>query len=105
MWSLRAEVPDQSYLPFMDELMKMVRSEVADCAQKAYLTLPGVDAQRIFFFSTEGELAQFVAARGWKRAANGDVVLSEEVKKKHEVPTREVIRTTLHYAREMERII
>ena len=70
LWAARADVPDESYLFFMDQLMSTLRGEVAECLDAAYEHMPVADAQRMLFMQTPAELEAFAQDKGWHMKNN-----------------------------------
>merc|ERR1712100_283285 len=82
------------------------RNEVASCSERAYPHLVTKQACKLFMFE-ENELVEFSKARGWK--IEGDRIVfpepEEEEEDKGGIPANKVIKRTLLYAKELERIV
>ncbi|KAJ1564223.1 hypothetical protein HK096_009056 [Nowakowskiella sp. JEL0078] len=106
VWNARASVPVEEYLFFFDILMDTIRDEIASCSEKAYQSLPITDAITLLYFKTTEEVLKFAEQRGWKVDKLTKKILFEEFDiDAAEIPTSKVIRQTLGYARELERIV
>ncbi|KAM0750159.1 hypothetical protein T439DRAFT_302081 [Meredithblackwellia eburnea MCA 4105] len=57
--------PSFAFAPFVASLVDTVRAEIAACDEKAYETLPLVDAKTLLFFESEGEVREFAKKRDW----------------------------------------
>jgi len=102
--SARADVPHELYLSFMDILMDTIRDEVADCSERAFHSLPLSEIQKLLQFQDPRELKEFVNKRSWD--LNGSVVTFHKTETaKTEIPSMQLIRETLTYAKELERIV
>jgi len=106
LWNARADVPADTYTFFMDILMDTVRSEIAECSEKAYKSLSVSEAQKSLLFSSSNDLVEFAKKREWE-VSNGHILFTFEDKKKAkaEVPSLKLIHQTLAYAKELERIV
>eukprot|EP00163_Fabomonas_tropica_P032871 TRINITY_DN841_c0_g1_i1.p1 TRINITY_DN841_c0_g1~~TRINITY_DN841_c0_g1_i1.p1 ORF type:complete len:269 (+),score=64.31 TRINITY_DN841_c0_g1_i1:316-1122(+) len=104
VWAARHETPDASYSFFMGPLMKTIREEAADCAEHAYKSLSANAALSMLHCENADELSAFAQTRGWT-IDNGIVNFHTDEKADREIPTKKVIEDTLHYARELERIV
>lgn len=125
--SSRAMVPASEYLIFMDILMETIREEIADSMEAAYdsrLSLERV--KTLLFLEKDQDVVDFVSAKNKKSKRmwsitqdNGvsKIVDFSLVKQRHhqtmvtetsssyEESSRQLIKKTLSYAKEMERII
>jgi len=114
VFKAKADVPSQTYVFFMDLLMQTVRNEIADCIDKAYTSLRISELQKILGFHDLTSTKQFIQERNWKITnVNGveQVTPKEEVhlppsqQDKSGLPALKLIRQTLSYAKELERIV
>jgi len=103
--SAKNNVPDQSYLYFMEKLVSTVRDEIASCSERAYKQLSVSEAQKLMLFSSAKEALQYAEERGWK--VDGNMVYFDEQAQNgmKDVPAIELMNHTLTYARELERIV
>eukprot|EP00164_Ancoracysta_twista_P001715 GFYU01002249.1.p1 GENE.GFYU01002249.1~~GFYU01002249.1.p1 ORF type:complete len:267 (-),score=100.14 GFYU01002249.1:225-1025(-) len=102
-------LPDPSYSTFMDTLLSTVRNDVAECSAAAYESLDKQSAQSLFMFSNEKDLAAFIADNGWEMKGsrvyfNADMDVKDSGSKL-QIPSLNVIKETLSYAKELERIV
>ncbi|KAI8804648.1 COP9 signalosome [Cladochytrium replicatum] len=104
VWKNRSNVPAEEYLFFIDILMKTIRHEIASCSEKAYSSLPISDAATLLYITSQEDLLSFVKERNWL-ADQQKVFFTEEDSKAHEIPAGKIIRQTLNYARDLERIV
>ncbi|RWR97520.1 26S proteasome non-ATPase regulatory subunit 8 A [Cinnamomum micranthum f. kanehirae] len=106
--SARQTVPHETYVYFMDLLAKTVRDEIAGCSEKAYDYLSINDAKQILMFSSDQELSEYIEKEHSKwEIKNGCVFFqkAEETAPCKEIPSLQLIKQTLSYARELERIV
>ncbi|CAN8075445.1 unnamed protein product [Agarophyton chilense] len=99
--------PHAAFNLFVDMLMITVREEIAACCERAYEMLECDAARRMLSISSEAELNEFCAQRGWRVA--GSVISfadQEEVSAAiDQVRSEDFITRSLQYARELEQII
>lgn len=99
--------PHPSFNFFVDNLMITVREEIADCSQKAYTSLAADSAMRMMSIASEEELQEFCEGRKW-RLEGGFIYFSAKDAGKgdvEQIPSSEMIKRSLVYARELEQII
>jgi len=100
-------VPDPLYNLFVDNLMLTVREEIAACSERAYSSLATGVAQKMLSLPTEAELAAFCENRGW-RIEDSMILFSDKGDtgpSMDQVPSMELIKRSLEYAKELEQII
>lgn len=103
----KISVPDPSFGFFVDNLMVTVREEIAGCSERAYSKLPLESAQRLLSISSNAELIEFCESRGW-RIEDGTIHFwnnADMGPSMDQVPSEELIKRSLEYARELEQII
>lgn len=101
---LRENVPAESYGFFTDILMVTLREEIGACCEKAYVSLPIPDAQRILFLKTPAELHDYIQTHNW--TIEGDKVFFPKAEKvSNSVDPNKLISQTLEYALELEKIV
>eukprot|EP01098_Paradermamoeba_levis_P003785 TRINITY_DN1677_c0_g1_i1.p1 TRINITY_DN1677_c0_g1~~TRINITY_DN1677_c0_g1_i1.p1 ORF type:complete len:275 (-),score=91.71 TRINITY_DN1677_c0_g1_i1:29-853(-) len=98
------DLPDSNGSYYMEILMETVRDQIASCSEKAYEHLSLNSARKLMSFSNEKELVEYAEKRGWV-IQGGQIVFKNDEKVKLEIPNTEVIRQTLSYAKELERIV
>lgn len=104
----RASAPDKAYLPFLDKLNESIRDEVADCMEGSFAPVAVAEAGKLLFISDGDDAVRaFAAKRGWTVTDGGDVVFKAagEVSHKDTENSFTLIRRSLQYAGEMERIV
>ncbi|KAF5478048.1 26S proteasome non-ATPase regulatory subunit 8 homolog A-like [Juglans microcarpa x Juglans regia] len=106
--SARQTVPHETYVYFMDLLVKTVRDEIAGCSEKAYDYLSINDAQQMLLFSSNQELLEYVKEDHPEWEIKNKLVYFQKAKESapcKEIPSLQLINQTLSYARELERIV
>ncbi|ODH50552.1 hypothetical protein GX48_03370 [Paracoccidioides brasiliensis] len=58
-------VPSEDFGIFSSVLVGTIRSEIADCSEKAYPSLPISNGKNLLFLDSEGAVVEFAQARGW----------------------------------------
>lgn len=101
-------IPHPCFAYFVNKLMDTVREEIAACCERAYKSLPMASVVSMLSLSDGQEgVTQFCEMRGW------DVSDTRVVFGKHDngavcmedVPSGEMIKRSLEYAKELEQII
>ncbi|KAJ2060978.1 regulatory particle non-ATPase [Coemansia sp. S146] len=106
VWQARAEVPTPEYLFFMDILMATIRNEVASCVEKSYLNLPFDDAKSVLFFTSMDELLRFAQERRWAVSPSEKrITFPSTTENTRMFQGEAIMKQTLTYARELERIV
>jgi len=100
----RADVPDETYTFFMDILMDTIRDEVADCSERAFHTLPVSETQKLLQLSDAQKFQEYVQERNWDVNAS-TITFHKPESSKTEIPSMQLIREALLYAKELERIV
>ncbi|KAM3295090.1 hypothetical protein ACQJBY_037760 [Aegilops geniculata] len=106
--SARQTAPHETYIYFMDLLVKTVRDEIAGCSEKGYDYLSINDAKQMFKFSSDKELQRYIAEEHPEWDVKDGRVLFQKAKESQpckEIPAAPVINQTLGYATELERIV
>ena len=99
-----------TFLLVRQVLIGTIRSEIASCSEKAYPSLPIVNAKNLLFLESEGSVVEFAQGRGWVvkdgriyfPLQQGDDMRTE---KEILVASGQVIENTIGYARELETIV
>lgn len=91
-------------------LVGTIRSEIADCSEKAYPSLPIFNAKNLLFLDSEGAVIEFAQQRGWiLRDGRIHFPVEPEQAARSEkdilVASGTVIENTIGYARELETIV
>jgi len=100
----RKEFPSPYYTYFMDILIDTVRDEIADCTEKAYTSLPSQAAKQFLIFQSDIELFDYAATRNWN-VQGGEIIFEKEAESVAEIPAYKLMKNTLSYAKELERIV
>lgn len=101
-----AKMPDDSFGFFVGMLVESMREKIANCAEKAYDSL-ALDAAAKLLSLKLSELPAFCTQRGW-RVVGTKILFTPDVDvvaAKGQVPSAELIKRALDYARELEQII
>ncbi|KAJ5820123.1 hypothetical protein N7474_005714 [Penicillium riverlandense] len=103
-------VPSEDFGLFSNVLIGTIRSEIADCSEKAYASLPISNAKNLLFLESEGAVIEFAQQRGWiLRDGRIYFPVEPEAATRSEkdilVASGTVIENTLGYARELETIV
>lgn len=103
-------VPSEDFGLFSNVLIGTIRSEIADCSEKAYPSLPISNAKNLLFLESEGAVIEFAQSRGWiLRDGRIFFPVEPEATARSEkdilVASGTVIENTLGYARELETIV
>lgn len=105
--SARAAMPDPTFAFFVGMLMDGMREKIAACSEHAYQSLSVEAAAKLLSLSSPEELAAFCDDRGWhidgsliSFAPDADMLAAKE-----QIPSAELIKRSLEYARELEQII
>ncbi|KAJ3101767.1 hypothetical protein HDU97_001051 [Phlyctochytrium planicorne] len=104
VWNSRFNVPADEYLFFIDILMETIRNEIASCSEKAYTHLPLPDAATLLYFKTPSDVVPFAHERNWN-ISEGKILFKTSDADNIELPSSKLMRQTLGYARELERIV
>ena len=91
-------------------LVGTIRSEIADCSERAYPSLPISSAKNLLFLESEGAVIEFATQRGWI-LRDGRIYFPVEPEsaarseKDILLASGSVIENTVGYARELEMIV
>jgi len=94
--------PHYSY--FMSMLVDTVRDKISDCAEKSYDSLALLDARGLLMFDSDEAARKYTQKRKWD-VRNNVIVFSKTSNEPADVPSDVLIRQSLEYATELERII
>ncbi|KAL4779814.1 SAC3/GANP/Nin1/mts3/eIF-3 p25 family-domain-containing protein [Aspergillus varians] len=103
-------VPSEDFALFSNVLVGTIRSEIADCSEKAYPSLPISNAKNLLFLESEGAVMEFAQQRGWAlRDGRIYFPLEPETSTRSEkdilVASGTIIENAIGYARELETIV
>ncbi|OZJ03300.1 hypothetical protein BZG36_02279 [Bifiguratus adelaidae] len=107
VWNTRSSISGEEFALFHDILIATIRNEIAGCSEKAYDALPLQDAATLLFFKSLEELLNFANERGWEiNPAEQKIFFNAtNTTENAGIPQDKIIRQTLTYARELERIV
>jgi len=99
------DCPSQLYVPFAEKLIETVRDEICACSEEAYNSLTIAEAQKIMRFDTKQALLDYAKESDWE--VEGDRILfkNEAASESVELDSMALIKNTLYYAKEIERIV
>ncbi|CAG8782858.1 11570_t:CDS:2 [Racocetra persica] len=93
VWNSREQVPAPE-------------NEIASCSEKAYSSLPLVDAATLLFFNNLNDVMKFAVERGWNvNPAEQKIYFTTKDDNHVEIPHANITRQALYYARELEQIV
>ncbi|KAL4897740.1 peptidase S8/S53 domain-containing protein [Aspergillus ambiguus] len=103
-------VPSGEFALFSNVLVGTIRSEIADCSEKAYPSLPISNAKNLLFLESEGAVIDFAQHRGWVlRDGRIYFPVEPEAAARSEkdilVASGTIIENAIGYARELETIV
>jgi len=111
-------VPTEDFGLFSSVLIGTIRSEIADCSEKAYPSLPISNAKNLLFLDSEGAVVEFSQNRGWilkdgriyfpvQQEPQGDQsqAASQKSEKRIVLDSGNIIENAIGYARELETIV
>ncbi|KAK9467303.1 SAC3/GANP/Nin1/mts3/eIF-3 p25 family-domain-containing protein [Lipomyces arxii] len=101
-----SEVLTEEFALFTDILVDTIRSQIGTCSEKAYPSLPLVNAKHLLFFDSDEDLAGFIKHRGWT-VEKGRIYFPNVTADplSSGIPIENIIENTLGYARELETIV
>ncbi|KAK2744003.1 polynucleotide 3'-phosphatase [Myotisia sp. PD_48] len=108
-------VPSEDFGLFSSILVGTIRSEIADCSEKAYPSLPISNAKNLLFLDSEGAVVEFAKERGWT-LRDGRVYFptqqEQDEQEAAQTPDKAVtltsgtvIQNAIAYARQLETIV
>lgn len=106
VFAAKRSVPSECYSIFMEALLQMVRSEIAECMEKAYRKITFKDAGKKLHLPSEEEVKRFGNLRGWKMR-KGSFVFAQEEKNmiKEKIAAVDMAKETIEYAKELVMIV
>ncbi|KAF2074692.1 hypothetical protein CYY_004006 [Polysphondylium violaceum] len=100
----KSVVPSEYYQCFLDILAESIKEDIANCSEKSFKTLSLKDAEKVLLFNNSAQFNQYVKSRNW--TVQGDKIkFSNNDNAAVEIPSIQLIHQTLHYAKELERIV
>ncbi|KAJ2631948.1 regulatory particle non-ATPase [Coemansia sp. RSA 1694] len=86
--------------------MATIRNEVASCVEKSYLSLPFADAKSVLFFTSMDELLRFAQEHHWAVSPSEKrITFPSTTENSRMFQGESIMKQTLTYARELERIV
>jgi 26S proteasome regulatory subunit N12 len=104
VWNARSDVPAPEYTFFMDILMATIRNEIANTIEIAYPSLPISALGSLLFLKDSKDIQAFIQQHGWT-VQNNVISFKSEVTGVQNIPNDKIIQQTLHYSRELEKIV
>jgi len=104
--SARKDVPIPSYTFFMDTLADTVRNKIADCSERSYETIPLSQVPSMMMLDDVAALEKYITDNDklWT-ISDGVLHFNQPVEHTTDIPSHRLIRETLTYATELERIV
>ncbi|EGC33281.1 hypothetical protein DICPUDRAFT_49021 [Dictyostelium purpureum] len=100
----KTDVPSEYYQIFCDILVDSIKEDIANCSEKSFKTLSLKDAEKVLLFNNTSQFQQYIKDRNWK--VQGDTITFGNTDNQAvDIPSLQLIHQTLHYAKELERIV
>jgi len=96
--------PAQYYNFFVDQLVNTVRDRVSESCSAAYESFPVEDARLLLLFTTTQEVLDYAKKNQWE-VKKDTIYFNRPKGNKLELPSHLLIKQTLGYATELERIV
>ncbi|XP_039626711.1 26S proteasome non-ATPase regulatory subunit 8 [Polypterus senegalus] len=102
----KGNIPAESYTFFIDILLDTIRDEIAGCFEKAYEQVLFSEATRVLFFTSK-KMTDYAKKRGWHLNSNNQYTFGCQQQKPEEstIPSTELARQVIEYARQLEMIV
>ncbi|CAL8147544.1 unnamed protein product [Orchesella dallaii] len=97
-------VPAEAYNFFIDILLDTIRDEIATCVEKSYSRLNIEDAAKVLNMNG-AQLNTYAAKRGWTLGKDKLYYFSTEQKQDDRIPSYELAKDAIEYAKELEMIV
>lgn len=83
------------------------RDEIAGCIEKAYEKILFTEATRILFFNTPKKMTGYTKKRGWVLGLNNYYSFASQQQKPEDttIPSTELAKQVIEYARQLEMIV
>jgi len=107
---MKDNVPSKSYTFFINLLLQTIRTEIASCMEKAYEQISLKDCTKMLQLDSK-DANKLIKERGWTVKGTGAKAVvefdggDEHKAQSEEVPTEELAKMSITYAREMEQIV
>jgi len=103
-FSVCNESPAATYQLFLNILVHTVRRDIADCIEKSFVTLPAADLKKVLFANDDATLKSIVESKGWI-LKNEKYSFYTPPPADKVIPSESLIKKTMTYAKDIERII
>jgi len=104
IFQAKRTVPAEAYNFFIDILLDTIREEIAACVEKSYGALRQDSAAKALSLNSN-QLTAFAKKRGWTLSREGYYQFHSGHKGDEQIPSLELAKDAIEYAREMEQII
>jgi len=104
----KGEVPSPNYAFFIDELLSSIRTQIAECIEKAYDRIRPENIAKMLYFSDPSQVKSYCQQRGWSYDSSGYLVFGHACKDSSEVSKIShtgLAEQMIVYAKEMETIV
>ncbi|XP_065921039.1 26S proteasome non-ATPase regulatory subunit 8-like [Dysidea avara] len=102
-------LPAPNYRFFVNVLMETIREEIATCAETAYDKISVTEAAKVLGLDTQEQLDAFQAKKQWRLEETGQFFVfssgDKQAEEAHFIKSGPLILQTLHYAKELEKIV
>jgi 26S proteasome regulatory subunit N12 len=97
-------VPAEAYNFFIDILLDTIRDEIATCVEKSYSRLSAEDAAKVLNVNGT-QLSAYATKRGWSIGKDKHYSFSTDEKQEERIPSYELAKDAIEYAKELEMIV
>jgi len=97
-------VPAEAYTFFIDILLDTIRDEISLCVEKSYNRL-NQDAAAKALNLNKNQLQSYATKRGWAYSAEGYYTYLTEEKQEDRIPSLQLAKDSIEYAKELEMIV
>jgi 26S proteasome regulatory subunit N12 len=100
----KRQVPSEAFSFFIDFLLDTIRDEISNCVEKSYNRLRVDAASKVLNISGQN-LMTYAKKRGWTHSHDGYFYFNTEKKNDDNIPSLELARDAIEYAKELEMIV
>jgi len=97
-------VPAEAFNFFIDILLDTIRDEISTCVEKSYNRLHKDAAAKVLNISGQN-LQTYAVKRGWTISKDGYFCFNTEKKQDDRIPSFELAKDAIEYAKELEMIV
>ena len=93
---------------FMDQMVDSIRDNIADVTESAYTSITLAEAQRLLHFDSAAALGSYIDEGRPKWTVEADRIMFEQAEQRvgcKDIPSLQLIRESLLYATELDRIV